>query len=163
VSAAVVIAVEDANDSLLHEIANLGQKSWDECSSIKGETCAFHGERGFIIEPNFEQYLWLASQGALTVLTLRDDGELRGYAIGIVYRSLHHRPAMCGNVDTFYIEPGYRSRAAVLAKRLEDEFRSLGVSIIGWPTTRGGAIYKMLESLGYIPDDVVMEKRPCAS
>lgn len=156
------ITVENPTLALFHEIASLGQKSWDECSSIKGETCAFHGERGFAIEPNFEQYQWLADQGALLVVTLRDDGKLQGYGLGILYRSLHHKPVMAGNIDTFYIEPGYRSRAAVLIERLEAEFKARGASIIGWPTSPGGALCEMLKALGYRPDDVVMEKKLCA-
>jgi len=148
---------------LLNEIKQLGQKSWDECSSIKGETCAFHGERGFIIEPDIEQYQRLSEQQSLIVLTLRDEGKLNGYGIGILYRSLHHKPVSVGNVDTFYIEPGYRSYTGVAIQKLEREFQSRGISIIGWPTSPEGSLCAVLKSLGYIPDDVVMEKRlPCA-
>ena len=158
----VSISVENPSLALLHEIASLGQKSWDDCSSIKGETCAFHGERGFAIEPNFEQYQWLADQGALLIVTLRDGGQLQGYGLGILYRSLHHKPVMAANVDTFYIEPGYRARAAVLIERIEAEFKVRGASIVGWPTSPEGPLCEMLKALGYSPDDVVMEKKLCA-
>src|SRR6188508_1752583 len=48
---------EVLTEELFAEIMPLGQKSWDECSEIKGETCSFHGERGFQIQPDKDRYL----------------------------------------------------------------------------------------------------------
>ena len=158
----VTMTLEQLTPELYQELCPLGQRCWDECSTIKGVTCAFHGERGFIIEPDAEQYLSVAKQNALIVATLRDGMTLHGYSLGILYRSLHHKPIIVGNVDSFYIEPDYRQYASVLIKKMESEFESRGVVIVGWPTSPDGPLFSVLKELGYIPDDVIMEKRLCA-
>lgn len=156
-----VIACEPFTQALADEIAPLGQKSWDECSEIKQDTCSFHGERGFLIQPDIPQYLRCAEAGALIAVTLRQGGELVGYALCIIHQSLHHAPVTCANVDTFYVEPGHRAHMRSLIAEMESQFRERGVVVVGWPTSPGGKLFGILKLLGYAPDDVVMEKRIC--
>lgn len=144
------------------EILPLGQKSWDECSEIKKDSCSFHGERGFVIQPDSAQYLNLANQDSLIVMTLRDsDDVLQGYSISILYQSLHHAPVRCANVDTFYLEPLYRCYTRSFISSLEQEFEQREIVVVGWPVSPSGGLFKILKRLGYAPDDVVMEKRIC--
>lgn len=158
------ISIERFTPELFAEILPLAQKGWDECSEIKKDTCAFHGQRGFVIEPDEAQYLLLQSSDSLICHTLRNDSdELRGYSLGILYRSLHHRTVICGNVDCFYIEPENRQYVRSFIDRIEDEFSKRSVTVIAWPTTASGTLYEMLKNIGYIADDVVMEKQICAS
>lgn len=157
------IAREEFTKTLADEIAPLGQNLWDECSEIKQETCSFHGERGFKVEPDVKQYLHLAQSGGLFAMTLRDDaGVLFGFALCIVYQSLHHAPVKCVNVDSFHVEPPYRAYVGALIGKMEAEFESLGIVVVGWPTSPSGNLFQVLKLLGYAPDDVVMEKRICA-
>jgi hypothetical protein len=157
------ISTEPFTQELADEIAPLGQQNWDECSEIKQDTCSFHGERGFKIEPDIPQYLRLDAAGSLLAVTLRDDaGVLKGYALCVLYHSLHHAPVKCANVDSFYVLPDRRAYAAALVARMEDEFRALGVVVVGWPTSPAGGLFRLLSALGYAPDDVVLEKRICA-
>lgn len=154
----MTIAIEPFTPKLMSEILPLGQACWDECSEIKKDTCAFHGQRGLPIDPNVEQYLLLAANGALTVMTLRDEARvLHGYAALILYYSLHLKNELCGNVDTFFVRPDYRLYMPRFMNRIEEEFQSKGVSVIGWPVTRAGKLYEILKLRGYIADDVVME------
>lgn len=152
------IAVETFTEALAAEITPLGQQAWDECSEIKKDTCAYHGQRGLPIDPNIPQYLILQNAGHLVALTLRDEQKvLRGYALLITYNSLHLKNERCGNVDTFHVQPEYRSSMPGFMTRIENEFRERGVSIIGWPVTMAGKLYGILKHRGYIADDVVME------
>lgn len=152
------IAIETFTAELLSEITPLGQQAWDECSEIKKDTCAFHGQRGLAIEPNLDAYLNLHAHNCLIAMTLRDEeGILRGYTLMIIYHSLHLRQQLCGNVDTFYVQPEYRQSMPRFMSSVEDEFRSRGVSIVGWPVTMTGKLYEILKKRGYIADDVVME------
>lgn len=166
------ISIEPFTRDLADEIVPLGQQSWDECSEIKKDTCAYHGQRGLAIDPDIDQYLYLADHQSLIAMTLRDDGGiLHGYALLILYRSLHLKTELCGNVDTFYVQPDHRLSMPRLMSKIEDAFRERGVSIIGWPVTRTGLLYEILQRRGYIADDVVMEFKlkdlpggePCAS
>lgn len=161
------IASEPFTQTLADEIAPLGQRSWDECSEIKKDSCSFHGERGFRIQPDIPQYLRLAEADSLIAMTLRNDGLLVGYALCILYRSLHHAPVRCANVDTFYVEPGHRAHMRSLISAMEDRFREREIVVVGWPTSPEGKLFGILKLHGYAPDDVVMEKRfsefkPCA-
>lgn len=152
------IAIEPFTRELADEIVPLGQQSWDECSEIKKDTCAYHGQRGLPIDPDIDQFLHLARHDSLIAMTLRDDEHvLRGYALLILYRSLHLKTEMCGNVDTFYVQPDFRSSMPRLMSQIEGALRERGVSIIGWPVTRTGKLYEILQRRGYIADDVVME------
>ena len=158
----IVISVEPPTFDIT-QLRELWQACWDECSEIKGEICAFHGQRGFVIQPDIEQYNRLSEQGGLVIITARDGDRLCGFALGIMYRALHHKLATCGNVDACYIEPGNRSHIRGMIKKIEDEFTEHRANIIAWPTSPTGNLYSLLKSLGYAPDDVVMEKKICAS
>jgi hypothetical protein len=152
------INIEPFTRELAEEITPLGQECWDECSEIKKDTCAYHGQRGLPIDPNIDQYLRLADNGALVALTLRsDEGTLHGYALMVLYHSLHLKNELCGNVDTFYIQPAHRQVMPRFMSRIEEEFRSRNVSIVGWPVTMTGKLFEILKKRGYIADDIIME------
>jgi len=152
------IAIEPFTLDLAAEITPLGQECWDECSEIKQDTCAYHGQRGLPIDPHNERYLEMQAGGFLVAMTLRDaEGVLQGYALLITYHSLHLRKELCGNVDTFYVRPAHRQCMPRFMASIEAEFRARGVSVVGWPVTRTGLLFKILEKRGYIADDVVME------
>lgn len=152
------IAIETVTRELADEITPLGQQSWDECSEIKKDTCAYHGQRGLQIDPDIDQYIFLTEHQSLIAMTLRDDENvLRGYALLILYKSLHLKTELCGNVDTFYVQPDCRRSMVRFIHQIADTLRDRGVSIIGWPVSKGGKLYKILKRLGYIADDVVME------
>jgi GNAT superfamily N-acetyltransferase len=155
------VAVEVLTSDLFAEILPLAIKCWKESTEIKGDTCAFYGERDFQIEPDYDAYQRLADDGALAVVTLRDDGKLVGYVIGFSYRALHHKKVLGGIADNIYLEPDFRAYAPVLAERFEKEMKARGVQIIGWPTHENGPVYALLKSMGYVGDDIVMEKRLC--
>lgn len=157
------IAIEHLTKELFAEIIPLGQKSWDECSEIKGETCSFHGDRNFKIQPNVPLYLELQEQDRIFAMVTRDaQGVMRGFALCITYHSLHHKVVLCANVDTFYIEPEHRCCMKRFIAQIEKEFEERGVVVVGWPTSPSGKMFEILTLLGYAPDDVVMEKRICA-
>lgn len=152
------IAIEPFTRELANEIVPLGQQSWDECSEIKKDTCAYHGQRGLAIDPDIDQYLYLAENHSLIAMTLRDDDKvLRGYALLILYKSLHLKTELCGNVDTFYVQPNSRRSMSRFISEIEETLRLRGISIIGWPVTMTGKMFEILKRRGYIADDVVME------
>ena len=156
----IEITTEPLTDEVLAEILPLAQACWNESTEIKGESCAYFGERDFLIEPDTEQYKTLAKSGGLLLITVRDNVELVGYLVGILYRSLHHRHITCALGDSMYLKPSYRfTHAAAVANLFERELTAIGVGIIGWPAHRNSPLYGFLQSRGYVEDDVVMEKR----
>jgi len=158
----MIIAQEPFSASVAAEILPLAQKGWDESTLIKNATCAYFGERAFLIEPDVERYQALASQGLLLLMTLRENTTLKGYILGLTYRSLHHKHILCGIADAIYIDPEYRAYTMVVAEKFEEAMREREVQIIGWPTHIDGPLYEVLKARGYVGDDIVMEKRLCA-
>jgi|SRR5882762_1783496 len=158
---ALVIDREPFTLELYEEVLPLAQKCWEENTRLKAETCAYYGERDFKIEPDISEYQRLAALGLVVIVTLRDEGVLKGYVSGFLYRSWHHKHILCSNVDSIYIEPDYRSYTVVVVERFEKEFEKLGAGIIGWPTHVNGPVYEILKRRGYVGDDIVMEKRLC--
>lgn len=157
------ISIETLTSELFDELLPMGQKLWDECSEIKKDTCSFHGERGLKIQPNRSAYLSLQGIGKLSVYVLRDcQKNAVGFSFCIFYDSLHHEVVPCANVDLFYIEPEYRTSIKRLIRTMEGEFKNRGVVVVGWPISPMGKLFEILKTLGYAPDDVVMEKRICA-
>jgi predicted GNAT superfamily acetyltransferase len=153
------IDTEPFSQALFDELLPLAYKCWQESTDQKAETCAFYGERDFKIEPDFDAYQRLSDVGALAVVTLRDEARLVGYVVGFTYRALHHKHILGGIGDTVYIEPDYRTYAPILAARFEKEMKDRGVGIIGWPTHPNSPVYALLQVMGYVGDDIVMEKR----
>ncbi len=158
----IKIESEAFSESLFDDVLPLAQKCWEESTAFKADTCAYYGERDFAVEPDKESYQRLADQGALIFVTLRDECALKGYVIGFLYRSMHHKRILCGIGDSIYIEPDYRSYTGVIAEKFEKEMAGHGANIIGWPTHLNGPVYNVLKARGYVGDDIVMEKRlPC--
>ncbi len=157
------LSIEHLTSDLFEELRPLGQESWDECSEVKKDTCSFHGERGFTIQPDKDQYLFHAERDSLLAFIIRDEnGSVQGYSLAILYQSLHHAPVTCANVDTFYIRPNARIYIRSFIAMMERKFEECGVVVVGWPVTPKGGLFDVLQKLGYAPDDVVMEKRICA-
>jgi hypothetical protein len=155
------IEVEPFTLELFEELLPLARKCWQESTDFKAETCAFYGSREFDIEPDLEQYRKLVDKKSLIVVTLRDEG-LRGYVVGCVYQSAHHKKIKVGGGDSVYIEPEYRSYTGIAISKWEKAMREAGAEVIGWPVHFNGPVYEVLKAMGYVGDDIVMEKRLCA-
>jgi hypothetical protein len=158
----ISIAKEAFTAETAAEVLPLCRKCWAESTDFKGESCAYFGDRDFVIEPDTDAYLRLADQGSLVLVTLRDGEEMKGYVIGFTYTALHHKGILCGIGDSIYIEPGFRSHTWAVAKRFEKEMSEAGAKILGWPVHFNGPVYDVLKAKGYVGDDIVMEKRLCA-
>jgi hypothetical protein len=157
----IIITKETFSREVFDEILPLAQKCWNESTEYKAESCAYYGERDFQIEPDFDSYKRFADNGWLVLVTIRDEADLRGYVVGLLYQSMHHRKILGALGDSAYVEPEYRSYTAVMVEKFENELASLGVAIIGWPVHVNGPVYPLLKSSGYSGDDIVMEKRLC--
>ena len=157
----VTIDKEPFSREIGAEILPLAQKCWEESTVFKKETCAYYGDRDFAVEPDMDSYERIAQQQIIVLITLRDEEALKGYIIGFIYRSLHHKKILCGIGDTIYIEPQYRSYTGVVAEKFEQAMKELKVEIIGWPVHVDGPVHGVLKARGYVGDDIVMEKRLC--
>jgi len=163
-----VITVEPLTQTLFDEIVPLARKGWAESTVAKAETCAWHGERDFDIDPDFEQYEAMHSVGALVLFTMRDNGALVGYATGTCWRGMHHRHFIVAQSDSFYVEPPYRGHVVRLVRAYEKEMVGRGAAALNWLTHTNGPLFNILVARGYVADESMLEKRvirevaPCA-
>ena len=154
---------EPYSDALANEILPLGQKCWDEGTALKGESCAYYGHRDVQIEPDLSLYRSVSDSGRLIIFTIRDEAKLVGYAVIMVYRSPHHQKLTTANGDSIYIEPEYRVHSPVLLDKIINEVKSAGAVTLNWWVSKDGHMYALLEKMGFVGDEIVMEKFLCAS
>jgi hypothetical protein len=159
----VSIQREAYNESLGQEFLPLAQKCWDEGTALKGENCSYHGHRDIAIDPDYLLYRQLADAGRLLLFTIRDAGILVGYAVSYVFASPHHRKLLVANGDSIYVERGYRAYTPALIEMLLKELKSLGVTNMGWAVSQNGPVYELLCKLGFVADEIIMEKLICVS
>lgn len=80
--------------------------------------------------PDWAQYKALGEAGVCWVMTLWDSGELVGYALFMIFKSLHYGQKKAAD-DGVFILPEYRGRATVeMLDRAEAELKKLGVTQI---------------------------------
>ena len=62
------------------------------------------------------------------------------------------------STEIILVDDGSRDNSLAIAR----QFEARGVVVVGWPVSPSGGLFGILKTLGYAPDDVIMEKRICA-
>jgi len=84
------------------------------------------------LNPDWQEYARLDAAGILRIFTARQDGELVGYCVLIVNRSLHYKDHIFANNDVVFVLPDHRAGATgyKLVKYAEDHCRENGISLL---------------------------------
>lgn len=84
------------------------------------------------LEPMWEIYEIRENNGQLIYITLRENGILIGYFIGIIAPGLHYRACLTCHMDIFYVHPKHRHKRGglILFKAVEKELKRRGVQRI---------------------------------
>lgn len=101
-----------------------------------------------------DKYQALCDAGILHVVTVRQDGELVGYHVGMIQGHLHYRSTLHGITDVYYLSPAHRKgRTGIrMFQFVEAEMRKLGVKKLFTGCklhTADGKSGKLFEYLGY--------------
>ena len=102
------------------ELPPLFMKHWEEVAL----------DRDVIkLAPDWIGYVALEAQGALQVVTARDDGKLVGYYFVFIRPNLHYRDSKTAFTDIFYLDPDYREglNGLKLFTAMEGLLRAQGV------------------------------------
>ena len=83
------------------------------------------------LNPDYDQYYNLEANGNLHCIAVRDDGDLIGYAISIIGRSLHYKDHLFAINDAIYIHPEYRRGRVgyTLVKEMIKHYKAKSVSL----------------------------------
>lgn len=84
------------------------------------------------LNPNWKEYAKLDAAGILNIFTARDDGELVGYFVLVINKSIHYQDHYFAVNDVVFVLPDSRAGATgyKLIKFAEDYCRDIGVSLI---------------------------------
>jgi len=84
------------------------------------------------LDPDWKEYALLDSLGILRIFTARNNGELIGYCVVMVSKSIHHKDHIFASTDVIYVKPEYRKTAtgSDLIKFAESHCKENGVSLM---------------------------------
>lgn len=102
-----------------------------------------------ILDPDYDKYAAGEKAAALQFITVRSDGELVGYYVGMIAMSLHYKGVKVNINDIFYIKKEYRLLGVgdKLFNAVKEDNKKLGVKF--W----------RLETKNWLPADKFMEKQ----
>ena len=125
-----------------HEIEPLLEEHWELVALNKGT---------IKLNPNWEQYAKLDTQGMLRIFTARDRGQLVGYCVLVVSQSLHYQDHIFANNDVTFVLPDHRAGATGyhLIKYAEDYCRNNGVSLFNINTKVHIPFDNLLVGMGF--------------
>lgn len=135
---------------------------WAEMCELFGEhyqEIAFY--KDIALEPDAGVYERLAAAGAIRVYTVRDGGNLVGYAMFLVRPNPHYRSSLTAVQDVLYLKPAYRrGRTGVTLIRVaETRLRAEGVQVVYHHVKRSNKVGRLLARMGYELVDEVYAKR----
>lgn len=97
--------IKIAHESLLNvkaELIPLLDKHWAETEP---------NQDTILLDPDWREYARLDQQGILHIFTARDEGNLIGYCVVMISRSVHHKDHVFASTDVIYVKPDYRKTA----------------------------------------------------
>ena len=150
-SEAITFQQERAQDCFA-EGKPLLEKHWAEIAHYKDIS----------LDPEWQTYTSLEDAGFLRAYTLRDRGELKGYAVFLVKTNAHYRTSLQAHQDILYVDPEYRQ--AMLGARFlvwcDDQLRKEGVQVVHHHVKVNILDYgPLLKRLGYEYVDAIWAKR----
>lgn len=137
----MITAQIESYSKCIDELKPLYHAHWEELALHKDKVT---------LEPRYDIYETLNSDGSLLLATLRDDGELVGYFMGIVNYELHYASCKAMVVDIFRLLPCARGKwnAVKLFRVVEEGAKAMGVSRVyyGSKATRdASSLFKYLK------------------
>jgi len=128
--------------SVKQEMKPLLEKHWSETEP---------NQDTIKLDPDWKEYATLDSCGILHIFTARNEGELVGYCVVMVSRSIHHKGHIFASTDVVYIKPEYRKSSAgsELIEFAEGYCKSSGSSLMTINMKTEFPFDKLLLRLGF--------------
>lgn len=132
----------DSYSSIKNEIKPLLSEHWEEIAINKDQ---------IKLNPDWKEYARLDSIGALRCFTARKDGELIGYFVVIIRKSLHYSDHLFAYNDIIFLTKQGRKGTTgyKLLKYVTEEVAKEGVSLMIVNTKTHQPFDPLLERLGY--------------
>lgn len=147
----ITVQLETARDTL-EELKPLFPKHWEEIGVFKDKVP---------LDPDYDEYLLLETQGKLTLATMRSDGTLLGYMVCFPnLKNLHYKSTRTARMDIIYIVPEYRKIGAGkrLVECMEAELKRRGVVLWHAGSKNHQSIEWLFLMCGFEPTDTLLSK-----
>lgn len=84
------------------------------------------------LDPDWKHYSALDSAGILRIFTARNNGDLVGYCVVMISKSIHHKDHLFASTDVIYVKPEFRKSTlgADLLKFSEAHCKESGASLM---------------------------------
>jgi hypothetical protein len=151
----ITVQRERYSEALCQELLPLLKDNWVRTESLIGAEP---------MDPAWDKYQKLDEMDLVECITARRNGELVGYIIYFLSLNMHHKTVRSAHGDLLYVkrDPGLGRVVFALIDAAEMSMRARGIKYVGWFVQKGSRVRKILESRGYIDDEIVMEKKLCA-
>lgn len=142
----------EAFAGIKRQIEPLIKRHWEEIALNKD---------AIKLNPDWKEYARLSDSGALRIYTAREDGELVGYFVVIVSKSIHYKDHLFANNDIIFIDKEHRKGTAGirLIKYAVEQLEAEGITLININTKVHQAFDVVLERQGFNLIERVYSKR----
>lgn len=132
----------EAYSVVKNDVRELIQRHWEDIALNQDK---------IKLNPNWEGYAELDRAGMLRFFTARQDGELIGYFLLIVSRSLHYKDHLFANNDILFLHPDHRKGTAGLRliRFAEQSLRDEGVSLMNVNTKIHAPFDVIMQRMGF--------------
>jgi hypothetical protein len=131
---------------------HLLEQHWEEVALHKNEI-PLRGDE--------DAYREMDANGALQIVTVREDGKLVGYKIHLIKTHLHYCTTLMAFSDMYYLTPSVRVKPRIahrMFKVAEEELFKRGVVKVIETTKIHASQQRFLEFEGYEPAELVLTK-----
>ncbi len=140
---------EKCTKELFDEVYPLLEKHYEEITHYKD----------IPLDPNVQAYLKLEEIGTLRVYTVREEGEIVGYASFLVSRNIHYKTCLQALQDIIYIDPSKRGFGAKFIIWCDMQLKKEGVQIVYHHIKKKHNFGPLLERMGYELIDLIYGRR----
>lgn len=136
--------------AILPELKPLLQLHWEEVAFYKD----------IPLDPDYDTYIAVENIGKLRVFTVREQGELIGYAIFFIGH-MHYKSTPIATQDVIFLHPDHRGRGARLILYCDFQLASEGIQVVMHHTKMAPGLdfSPILKRLGYEETDRVLARR----
>ncbi|MCA9339386.1 MAG: hypothetical protein KDA17_00570 [Candidatus Saccharibacteria bacterium] len=140
-------AVEDFTDAV-PAMVDILKRNHEELSSFS---------KAF--DPDFRRYLYIDSQGCLSFISIRYEGEIVGYSLFFIDESIQQKGEKSATQSLLFIDKGHRGIGLAFLRFCDDTFKKMGVNSIWRQSKEEKDVSAVYLRMGYELNEKVFLKR----
>jgi len=113
------------------------------------------------LDPDWDAYVLMTDAGMLRTYTIRDHGDLKGYAVFYVKTAMHYRGSRQASQDILYLAPALRKQTlgARFIAWCDEQLRADGCQVVSHHVKPSHDFSPLLARLGYESMGAIWSRR----